>query len=229
MENFVVLLCNQIGIYICNHWVPLVVIVCGVILRYGFTKLQFLYSCTPVKTYLILLLTVIGINAFLSLAYQNGLNSEYDDIFKVLILLGYFICSFKNECKKDTTESSIILLFIKCYFITCLSLSATYLGIIIGSAIVCALTFIVYCLHKKYDNLTLRSKYFEMPLICLELIIIFIVCEQQADLLKEVLLSALITETVVFSYHPFALYIIKKFCHEDTSFYWETQMGYDEF
>ena len=225
MENFIVLLCNQILVYICDHWVPLVVVVCGVILRYGFTKLQFLYSYTPVKTYLISLLTVIGINAFLSFAYQNGLNSEYDDIFKVLILLGYFICSIKN----GTTESSIILLFIKCYFITCLSFSATYFGIIIGSSIVCALTFIVYCLHKKYDNLTLKSKYFEIPLLCLELIIIFIVCEQQADLLKEVLLSALITETVVFAYHPFALYIIKKLCHEDTSFYWETQMGYDEF
>lgn len=226
MEKLITSILDQIEIYIREHWFSLVVVVLGVVLRYGFTKIKFLYSRTPVKTFLASLLATIGVNAFLTFAYQEVLNSKYDDFIKILILLGYFISSLNNECKKETTEISII--FIKCYFVTFLSFSNTYLGIIIGSVIICTITLIAYFWRKKYDSMILKSKYFEILLLCLELIFVFIICEQQTDLFKEVLLSALITETVIFSYHPFALYVVKKLCHEDTAFYWESQMGYDE-
>ena len=207
----------------------MLVVILGVVLRYGFTKIKFRYSSTPVKTYLTSLLAVIGVNGFLTFAYQEGLNNKYDDVIKILILLGYFFYSINNECKKDITEISVIvLIFIKCYFVTFLSFSDSYFGIIIGSVIICTITLFVYFWRKKYDSLILKSKYFEILLLCIELIFVFIICEQQTDLFKEVLLSALITETVIFSYHPFALYVIKKLCHEDTTFYWESQMGYNE-
>lgn len=229
MDNLITSILVQIKIYIREHWFSLVVVVLDVVLRYGFTKIKFRYSGTPVKTYLTSLLGIIGVNAFLTLAYQEGLNSKYDDIIKVSILLGYFIYSINNEFKKENTEISIIILmFIKCYFITVISFSDTYFGIIIGSVIICTITLIAYYLRKKHDNSILKSKYYEIPLLCLELIFVFIICEQQTDLFKEILLSALITETIVFSYHPFALYVVKKLCHEDTTFYWESKMGYDE-
>lgn len=229
MENLVTLLLDQINIYIREHRFSLTIVAVGVVLRYGFTKIKFRYSYTPVKTFLTSLLAVIGVNAFLSFAYQEGSNSKYDYGIKGLILFVYFVYSIKNECKKDNHETTTkIFIFVKYYFITVLSFTDSYFIIIVGSLVACAITFLIFCFHKKYDNLLLKSQYIEILLLCLELIIVFIICKRQTDMIKEVLLNALITETVVFSYHPFALYVIKKLCHEDTMFYWESQMGYDE-
>lgn len=216
LKQIIESLLNQCNDYIMEYWWYFLAVFIGGIFRYNLPEYKDYFGKMRVKK----ICKEIGFVIFLTYFCNifDGNISDYSIVLCVLIVLIFIYCIYVTIRQLSHSNSESILLIIKNFMITGLCFMP-FSNVFNCSYLVMIVAMFIYFVAYEHEQ---KSDLWEIIILCIEIPIISIYTYFN-DFNNIIQISALVifVETFIFMFNYIVKFIIKIFCNEDVSDYWE--------